>query len=173
MKALRNIILHVLQLYTHTHTHTHTHCHTHTHTHTYCHTHTHTQGADFPGLKHARYRKRGRIPSNGDPHPKPKDGCRKKLDYTTKQGSNKPPLSYASMISLAICSTPQRMMTLSSIYRWMESTFPFYRTPEAKAWKVCGVVVASFPGLRFFFGYTKSLRPGNEAIVVSWWGVVR
>ena len=47
------------------------------------------------------------------------------------------------MISLAICSTPQRMMTLSSIYRWIEGTFPFYRTPEAKAWKVCVVGMSS------------------------------
>ena len=70
-----------------------------------------------------------------------KDGsCRKKLEYLTSKKSsksNKPPLSYASLISLAICSTPQRMMTLSGIYRWIENTFPFYRTPEAKAWKVC------------------------------------
>ena len=69
-----------------------------------------------------------------------KDGsCRKKLEYPSSKkssNSNKPPLSYASLIALAICSTPQRMMTLSGIYRWIENTFPFYRTPEAKAWKV-------------------------------------
>lgn len=67
-----------------------------------------------------------------------KESCRKKLDYcSVKKGTNnKPPLSYASLISLAICSTPQRMLTLSGIYRWIENTFPFYRTPEAKAWKV-------------------------------------
>ena len=65
-----------------------------------------------------------------------KKSCRKKLDYNTRKMPNKPPLSYAALIALAICSTPQRMMTLSSIYRWIENTFPFYRTPEAKAWKV-------------------------------------
>ncbi len=67
-----------------------------------------------------------------------KESCRKKLDYcSVKKGtSNKPPLSYASLIALAICSTPQRMLTLSGIYKWIENTFPFYRTPEAKAWKV-------------------------------------
>lgn len=73
--------------------------------------------------------------------PMGKDGCRKKLDYSSKKGSNKPPLSYASLIALAICSTPQRMMTLSNIYRWIEYTFPFYRTPEAKAWKVSWDIV--------------------------------
>ena len=67
-----------------------------------------------------------------------KESCRKKLDYcSVKKGtSNKPPLSYASLIALAICSTPQRMLTLSGIYKWIENTFPFYRTPAAKAWKV-------------------------------------
>lgn len=62
-------------------------------------------------------------------------GCRKKLEYSCKKGTFKPPLSYASLIALAICSTPQRMLTLSGIYKWIEATFPFYRTPEAKAWK--------------------------------------
>lgn len=71
-----------------------------------------------------------------------KESCRKKLDYcNVKKGtSNKPPLSYASLIALAICSTPQRMLTLSGIYKWIENTFPFYRTPEAKAWKVCSIM---------------------------------
>ena len=82
-----------------------------------------------------------------------KDGCRKRLHYDSttvgegggrdggreveKATSNKPPLSYASLIVLVISSTPQRMLTLSGIYHWIESTFPFYRTPESKAWKVC------------------------------------
>lgn len=68
-----------------------------------------------------------------------KDGCRKKLEYSSKRNSRKPPLSYASLISLAISSTPQRMMTLSAIYHWIENNFPFYRTPEARAWKVSTV----------------------------------
>ena len=91
-------------------------------------------GADFPGLGQARLKKRGLSHKEN----KGKDGCRKKLEYNSKKDSNKPPLSYASLIALAICSTPQRMMTLSSIYHWIETTFPFYRTPEAKAWKVRG-----------------------------------
>ena len=86
-------------------------------------------------------RKRARGADKENKRSAPKDGsCRKKLDYSTGKkspSSNKPPLSYASLIALAICSTPQRMMTLSGIYRWIENTFPFYRTPEAKAWKVC------------------------------------
>ena len=90
-------------------------------------------GSDFPGLAHNYQRMGGKGGRGGS-----KDTCRKKLEYSSnsKKDTNKPPLSYASLIALAICSTPQRMMTLSSIYRWIEYTFPFYRTPEAKAWKV-------------------------------------
>ena len=71
---------------------------------------------------------------------KGKDGCRKKLEYSSKRNSRKPPLSYASLISLAISSSPQKMMTLSAIYHWIENNFPFYRSPEARAWKVCACV---------------------------------
>lgn len=89
-------------------------------------------GADFPGLSRASKRM-----NKPGPEKEGKKSCRKKLDYNTRKMPNKPPLSYAALIALAICSTPQRMMTLSSIYRWIENTFPFYRSPEAKAWKVC------------------------------------
>ena len=94
------------------------------------------KGADFPALSRASVKKRSKSSRSEKENHKKKDGCRKKLDYSTKKLSNKPPLSYAALIALAICSTPQRMMTLSSIYRWIETTFPFYCTPEAKAWKV-------------------------------------
>ena len=114
--------------------------HTHTQTHTHCFT------AGVPGMtKGGRKRATGRG-ADKENKKSGKDGsCRKKLDYSTGKkstSSNKPPLSYASLIALAICSTPQRMMTLSGIYRWIENTFPFYRTPEAKAWKV-GICIVS------------------------------
>ena len=95
-----------------------------------------SEGADFPALSRASLKKRSKSCRPEKQDHKKKDGCRKKLDYSTKKLPNKPPLSYAALIALAICSTPQRMMTLSSIYRWIEATFPFYCTPEAKAWKV-------------------------------------
>ena len=98
----------------------------------------HSVGSEIPGFVQKAVRKRPRTGKENQ-HPKTsKDSCRKKLDYGgEKTQSNKPPLSYASLIVLAISSTPQRMLTLSGIYRWIESTFPFYRTPESKAWKVC------------------------------------
>ena len=96
-------------------------------------------GAEIPGMKYGQPRKRRAHVTSSEHGAVAKESCRKKLDYcNVKKGtSNKPPLSYASLIALAICSTPQRMLTLSGIYKWIENTFPFYRTPEAKAWKVC------------------------------------
>jgi len=90
-----------------------------------------SKGADFPGLSRVSQKL-----NKAGSEKEGKKSCRKKLDYNARKMPNKPPLSYAALITLAICSTPQRMMTLSSIYRWIENTFPFYRTPEAKAWKV-------------------------------------
>ena len=70
-----------------------------------------------------------------------KTGICKKLSYDKKEEKSdahklRPPFSYAALISLAISSHPQKMLTLNSIYRWIESHFPFFRMPEAKAWKV-------------------------------------
>ena len=106
-----------------------------------------------------------------------REGCRKRLNYgstSEPQGggreraptTNKPPLSYASLIVLAISSTPQRMLTLSGIYRWIESTFPFYRTPESKAWKVCmtACVICTYRCIQ----WSSSIRtPPNASFVYS------
>ena len=118
-------------------------------------------GSDFPGLTHAQRQKKLASKVSRMVN---KDGCRKKLEYSSKKGSNKPPLSYASLIALAICSTPQRMMTLSSIYRWIEYTFPFYRTPEAKAWKVCGEKGGGGGGVDNWSGRWKFPPSANEFV---------
>ena len=65
----------------------------------------------------------------------------KKLSYGKKEQKTgvhkiRPPFSYAALIALAINSNSQKMLTLNSIYRWIESNFPFFRMPEARAWKV-------------------------------------
>ena len=66
----------------------------------------------------------------------------KKLSYDKKsEGKNepdniRPPFSYAALIALAINSHHQKMLTLNSIYLWIEDNFPFFRMPEARAWKV-------------------------------------
>ena len=109
-------------------------------------------GSEIPGFVHKVMRKRPKSSNKENQRQPSNEGCRKCLNYgsavITNGGNlleggkervftNKPPLSYASLIVLAISSTPQMMLTLSGIYRWIESTFPFYRTPESKAWKVC------------------------------------
>lgn len=47
----------------------------------------------------------------------------------------KPPFSYATLILLAINSTPEKRMTLQDIYKWIEDNFPYYKNCK-KAWKV-------------------------------------
>merc|ERR1719266_1743777 len=39
----------------------------------------------------------------------------------------KPPYSYIALITMAINSSPYRQMTLSEIYFWIMSTFPYYK----------------------------------------------
>ena len=47
----------------------------------------------------------------------------------------KPPFSYATLIAFAINSGPYKKMTLSQIYEWIETNFPFFKTAKS-AWKV-------------------------------------
>ncbi|XP_067882657.1 forkhead box protein J2-like [Heterodontus francisci] len=54
------------------------------------------------------------------------------LERPRRQGSaagtdRKPPHSYASLIALAIGSSPTRRMTLSEIYAWIAEAFPYYQ----------------------------------------------
>ena len=51
----------------------------------------------------------------------------------------RPQLSFAALIALAIGSTRNSGLTLSGIYQWIEQAFPFFRSAEAKAWRVSGV----------------------------------
>lgn len=47
----------------------------------------------------------------------------------------KPPYSYATLITFAINSTQRRRMTLSDIYNWISTNFPYYRD-AGTGWKV-------------------------------------
>ncbi|XP_063549165.1 fork head domain-containing protein FD4-like [Cydia strobilella] len=42
-------------------------------------------------------------------------------------GGHKPPYSYISLTAMAIWSSPERMLPLSEIYRFITDRFPFYR----------------------------------------------
>ena len=97
-------------------------------------------GSEIPGFVHKVMRKRPKSSNKENQRQPSKEGCRKRLNYgsaiITNGGNlseggkervftNRPPLSYASLIVLAISSTPQMMLTLSGIYRWIESTLNF------------------------------------------------
>ena len=47
----------------------------------------------------------------------------------------KPPFSYAALITFAINSSSKRRMTLSEIYNWISSNFPYYKD-IGTGWKV-------------------------------------
>jgi len=44
----------------------------------------------------------------------------------------KPPYSYISLITMAIQSSPSKMMTLSEVYQWIMDLFPFYRSNQQR-----------------------------------------
>ncbi|KAM3186462.1 hypothetical protein ACTXT7_004257 [Hymenolepis weldensis] len=46
----------------------------------------------------------------------------------------KPPYSYAQLIVQAIASAPNRRLTLSDIYNYISTTFPYYK-PNQKGWQ--------------------------------------
>ena len=48
----------------------------------------------------------------------------------------KPPYSYAQLITMAIQSQSQKRMTLSEIYQWICENHPYYRE-VGSGWKVC------------------------------------
>lgn len=48
--------------------------------------------------------------------------------------TEKPPYSYATLIAHAIQSSPQKRLTLSEIYAWIEEHYPFFR-PDETSWK--------------------------------------
>lgn len=47
---------------------------------------------------------------------------------------NKPNLSYAQMIGMAILRAPNRRLTLSQIYEWISNTFAYYREDTKQSW---------------------------------------
>uniref|UniRef100_A0AC34FGP0 Fork-head domain-containing protein n=1 Tax=Panagrolaimus sp. ES5 TaxID=591445 RepID=A0AC34FGP0_9BILA len=54
--------------------------------------------------------------------------------YFREEGNNgeKPPYSYVALIAMAINHAPDRKMTLSQIYNYIDSRFPYYRNSDAK-----------------------------------------
>ncbi|XP_042907677.1 forkhead box protein K1 isoform X1 [Parasteatoda tepidariorum] len=60
-------------------------------------------------------------------------------EYSTNNGAatikdDKPPYSYAQLIVQAISSVPDRQLTLSGIYSYITTNYPFYRTAD-RSWQ--------------------------------------
>ncbi|XP_037103923.1 forkhead box protein B1-like [Syngnathus acus] len=52
----------------------------------------------------------------------------------SRGASGKPPYSYVSLTAMAIRSSPDKMLPLSAIYRFISDNFPFYRH-NARRWQ--------------------------------------
>lgn len=63
------------------------------------------------------------------------------IDYSLNVAKDlKPPLSYATMISQAILSTPEQHLSLKGIYEWISANFAYYRFLQAN-WQVCHISI--------------------------------
>ncbi|KAK6176346.1 hypothetical protein SNE40_014647 [Patella caerulea] len=54
--------------------------------------------------------------------------------YHQNSGFNKPPYSYATLISMAINDTKEKRINISSIYKWITDNFPYYKMADSH-WK--------------------------------------
>nr|AAB61227.1 forkhead homolog [Ciona intestinalis] len=57
---------------------------------------------------------------------------RTEKQYRRNYTHAKPPYSYISLITMALQSSPNKMMTLSEIYNWIMDLFPFYRQNQQR-----------------------------------------
>ena len=65
------------------------------------------------------------------------ENCNAKIDLVdySKDGSRKPPYSYAALIGMAMKANGNKM-TLSAIYSWIKEHFIYYKTADP-SWQVC------------------------------------
>jgi hypothetical protein len=104
----------------------------------------------------------GEPPSSRSGRPQPRKPPPSPIDLTARLDpleaqayryhDAKPPYSYAALITFAINSSQRRRMTLSDIYNWISSNFPYYRD-AGTGWKV---------GARSFLGLCEWLKHATD-----------
>ncbi|CAH8581641.1 unnamed protein product [Schistosoma turkestanicum] len=85
------------------------------------------------------WNQRDRTTTNNDTRSKLKDELTKDIDNRKKNNgatrrSEKPPYSYIALIAMAIKASPSKRCTLSEIYQYLHTQFPFFRG-QYTGWK--------------------------------------
>ncbi|KAI7865599.1 hypothetical protein BDF14DRAFT_1688199, partial [Spinellus fusiger] len=82
-----------------------------------------------------------------------------------KNTEGKPPYSYATLIKYAIENSPDRKLTLSDIYQWVITHYPYYNS-AGTGWKN-----SIRHNLSLNKSFTRVPRPINEPGKGSYWTV--
>lgn len=79
--------------------------------------------------------------------------------------TQKPPYSYATLIKKALCESKDGQLTLSQIYKWIKTSFPYYKTADP-AWQN-----SIRHNLSLNKNFVKVKRPSNDPGKGGFWKI--